>query len=484
MQIRDLLKGVEILGSNCPMEMEIDAICCDSRKAKPGTVFIAARRTGSDGHDYIASAVEAGASLIVAEHVPAPCTCVLVPDGAQALAKIAANFYGNPADRMKIIGITGTKGKSTTAYNLKHILSSALGAKVGLVGTVNYMAGDEILEPSKNSTPEAPELHALFAEMLSRGCEYVVMEVSSHALDVGRVAGIDYAGAVFTNLSQDHLDYHKTMEAYLAAKAKLFSMTPVGALNADDPASRFILDNAPCRKVLFGLESENADFRAVNLNFFADQGAQFDAVHAGKTHTVRLAGAGRFMVYNALAAISIACTLGVDFGDACEAMCHAPAVPGRLEHIDEGQDFRVIVDYAHSPESVKQICRTAREFTRARLIVLLGCGGNRDRTKRPIMGAAAAECADHVIITTDNPRFEEPEDIINEILPGLSGAKCPYEAIVSRREAIERAITIAQKGDTVLLLGKGHETYQEVRGVRSHFSDADEARRVLREKNA
>ncbi len=484
MQIRDLLHGIEILEANCSMDAQIGAICCDSRKAGPGTAFIAARRVASDGHDYIPAAVEAGASLIVAERAAEGYPCIVVPDGAQALARIAANFYGNPADKMRIVGITGTKGKSTTAFNLKHILETALGAKTGLVGTVQYMAGDEVLSPSKNSTPEAPELHELFAQMLERGCSHVVMEVSSHALAVGRVAGIGFAGAVFTNLSQDHLDYHKTMENYLAAKAKLFSMTPVAAVNADDAASRYLLDNTPCQKVLFGLDSPDADFRAENLSFFSDAGTRFEAVHGEERHTVTLAAPGRFMVYNALAAIACACTLGADFAAACEAMCRAPAVPGRLEHVDEGQDFRVIVDYAHSPESVKQICVTAREFTRGRLIVLLGCGGNRDRTKRPIMGNTAAQYADLVVVTTDNPRFEEPQAIIDDILPGLADAACPYVSIADRREAIGYAIREAKTGDTVLLLGKGHETYQEVRGVRSHFSDAEEARAALREKKA
>lgn len=484
MQVERLLRGVEVLALHADPEMEITGVCCDSRKAAPGMAFVASRRVGTDGHDYIDAAVAAGASLILAERPVAGCPFAVVRDGNLALAAAAANFYGNPADKMKIIGITGTKGKSTTAFNLKHILTRTLGAKVGLIGTLWYMAGEEILCESKNSTPEAPLLHETLAQMYARGCTHVVMEVSSHALDVGRVAGIPFAAAVFTNLSQDHLDYHGTMENYLAAKAKLFSMAPLGILNLDDPASAELAAHTPCAKRGFGIECPEARYRAENLDLFGDAGQAFDAVYDGQHCRVQLASAGRFMVYNALAAVSCAHSLGADFAAACEAMCSAPAVPGRLEHVEEGQNFRVIVDYAHSPESVRQICRTAREFTRGRLICVLGCGGNRDRTKRPIMGAAAAEFCDFLVITTDNPRFEEPEAIIEEILAGLSGCGREYVSIVNRHEAITRAIDAAQAGDTVLILGKGSETYQEVRGVRSYFSDVDEARKALKGRKA
>lgn len=480
MRVEELLQGVEVLALQADPNMEISGVCCDSRKAAPGMAFIAARRVNTNGHDYIRAAVDAGASLIIAECPAEGCPCAVVKDGNFALAKVSANFYGNPARQMKIIGITGTKGKSTTALNLKHILTKTLGAKVGLIGTLWYMAGDEILCESKNSTPEAPLLHQTLAEMAARGCTHVVMEVSSHALDVGRVAGMEFAAAIFTNLSQDHLDYHLTMENYLAAKAKLFSMTPLGLLNADDPASAYLRANTPCAKRGFAIASAEAQYRAENIDVFGDSGQEFDAVCDKQRCRVRLASAGKFMVYNALAAIACAHSLGADFPAACEAMCSAPAVPGRLEHVDEGQDFRVIVDYAHSPESVRQICATAREFTRGRLICVFGCGGNRDRTKRPIMGAATAQYCDYIVVTTDNPRFEDPEAIIDEIMPGLSGCGREYTRVVNRHEAIAQAIAAAKTGDTVLLLGKGSETYQEVCGVRSYFSDAQEARKALK----
>lgn len=484
MQLEKLLRGIEILDGNYDGSTEITGICCDSRQAGPGVIYVAARRITADGHVYIPAAVEAGASLIVAQEPVEGAAYIRVADATAALGALCANFHGNPAEHMQIIGITGTKGKSTTAYNVKHILTRALGAKVGLIGTVVNMAGDEILSESKNSTPEAPTLHALFAQMYARGCTHVVMEVSSHALDVDRVSGVRYASAVFTNLSQDHLDYHITMENYLRAKAKIFSIADCGVVNVDDAAGASLLDTMPVAAHTFAVDRTDTEFSVENLNFTGSTGVDFTAVYQGEKRPVRLQTSGKFMAYNALAAIACAVSVGVDFRAACEAMCCAPSVPGRLEPVDEGQDFRVIVDYAHSPESVRQICKTAREFTKGRLICLLGCGGNRDRTKRPIMGAAAAEYGDFVIVTTDNPRFEEPEDIIHEILPGVENTGREHIAITDRREAIRYAIDLAQSGDTVLLMGKGHETYQEVRGVRSYFSDADEARIALKGKKS
>lgn len=473
MQIKELLRGVEVLAWHCDPETEITGVCCDSRKAVFGFAFIASRRVGTDGHDYIDAARETGASLIVSQRDLPDCASVQVADGNAALAQICANFYGNPADRMQIIGITGTKGKSTTAFNLKHILTQS-GAKVGLIGTVWYMAGDEILCDSKNSTPEAPLLHETLAEMAARGCTHVVMEVSSHSLDVGRVGGIRFASAIFTNLSQDHLDYHITMENYLAAKAKIFSAADCGALNLDDAAAAGLFPNLPCRATGFGLKNPAAAVRAEEISYAEDVGVSFTAVRGEERYRVRLTSAGLFMIYNALAAITAALDLGVSFADACAAMCTAPAVPGRLQHVDAGQPFRVLVDYAHTPDSVRQISETAREFTPGRLISLFGCGGNRDRTKRPLMGEAAARYADLLIVTTDNPRFEEPDNIIADILPGIDQDACSTEVIPDRRAAIARAVSLAGPGDTVLIMGKGHETYQEVRGVRSHFDDAEE----------
>lgn len=481
MRLDKLLQNVEVLQSDCAMDTEITDIVFDSRRAAPGTAYVAARRIGANGHDYLDAAVENGASVIVAEREVPGAPFVVVPDGNRAMAVMSANLYGNPAGSMTVIGITGTKGKSTTAFMVKTILERAAGCKVGLIGTLGVFCGEEMLEAAKNTTPETPELHRLFARLAALGCTHVVMEVSSHSLDIGRVWGIPFASAVFTNLSQDHLDYHVTMENYLYAKAKLFDMAPAAAVNIDDPASAYLLAHTTAQKLHFSAaKADGADLWAERIDHHASTGVEFDAVTAAECCHVRLSSPGGFMVYNALSAIACAMTLGIPFPAAAEAVSCTRPVPGRAQTVDAGQDFRVIVDYAHTPESVRQMSETAREFTKGRLISVFGCGGNRDRTKRPRMGEAAAAYADLLVVTTDNPRFEEPEDIIADILPGIDRDKCPTEVIPDRRTAIRRAIALARTGDTVLIMGKGHETYQEVRGVRSHFDDCEEVEACLK----
>ncbi len=480
MRLDKLLENVEVLRVNCPMDREISGIAFDSRKVAPGIAYVAARRIGADGHDYLASAVENGASVVVAEREVEGAPCVVVPDGNRAMATMSANFYGNPAQQLKVIGITGTKGKSTTAFMVKTILEQTGNPRVGLIGTLGVFAGEDLLESAQNTTPETPELHRLFARLLSLGCTHVVMEVSSHSLAIDRVWGIPFVTAVFTNFSQDHLDYHGTMENYLQAKAKLFTMAPVAAVNLDDPASAYLLSHTSARKLGFSAKTSKADLWAEQIDHHSSTGVEFDAVTESARCHVRLSSPGGFMVYNALSAIGCAMTLGISFEAAAEAVSRVAPVAGRAQTVDLGQGFRVIVDYAHTPESVRQMSETAREFTRGRLISVFGCGGNRDRTKRPRMGEAAAAYADLLIVTTDNPRFEEPEAIIADILPGIDRNKCPTEVIPDRRTAIHRAIDLARPEDTVLIMGKGHETYQEVRGVRSHFDDREEVEAYLK----
>lgn len=477
MKLRELLADVDVVDTAADLDTEIDLVCCDSRQARPGAAFVAAMRVNGDGAQYIPNAVEAGASVIVSEKPVDGTGYIQVKNGAQALAQMSAALYGNPADKMVMIGVTGTKGKTTTTHMIRHILEKCCGAKCGMIGTIGNFAGDEMIAASKNTSPEAPLLHELLAKMYEKGCTHVIMEVSSHALATDRVYGINYIAAAFTNLSQDHLDYHITMENYLRAKAKLFDMAEAAAVNADDPASKLIIDTTSSEKLLFGIE--NGSLCAENIIHGENGGADFEIVKNGEKAAVSIASPAKFMVYNTLCAISTCVVLGVSIKDAAAAMLSFEAVPGRMESVDEGQNFRVIVDYAHSPESVKQMTETARDFTKGHLINIVGCGGNRDRTKRPIMGAAAAEHGDYVIITTDNPRFEKPEDIIADILPGLADAKCPYEVIVDRREAIEKALSMAGEGDTVLIMGKGAEDYQEVCGVRHHFDDRETAREWL-----
>ena len=483
MRLDKLLEQVEVIKTNCPMDLDITDIAFDSRKAGRGSAYVAARRIGANGHDYIAGAVQNGASVIVAEHAVEGAHYVVVPNGNRAMAVLSANLYDRPADRLTVVGITGTKGKSTTAFMVKTILEET-GCKVGLIGTLGVFAGAEMLEPAKHTTPETPELHRLFARFVELGCTHVVMEVSSHSLDIDRVWGIPYAAAVFTNLSQDHLDYHVTMENYLRAKAKLFDMAPVGAVNADDPASAYLVAHTAARKLLFSVERRDADLWAEHIDHHASLGVAFDAVTPQARRRIRLSSPGGFMVYNALSAIACAMALGIPFERAADAVSHTRPVAGRAQTEDAGQGFRVIVDYAHTPESVRQMSETAREFTKGRLISVFGCGGNRDRTKRPRMGDAAAAYADFLVVTTDNPRFEEPEDIIADILPGIDQEKCPTEVIPDRRAAIRRAVDLARPGDTVLIMGKGHETYQEVCGVRAHFDDCEEVETYIKRGGA
>ncbi len=473
MKLKKLLEGIEVKSANCSLDMEIDSICYDSRCAFPGTAFVAARRVGADGHDYIENAIEEGTSLVVSERPVDSVNNIVVEDGNKALAIMSANMYGRPAEKLKMIGVTGTKGKTTVSYFIKSILEKCTGKKVGLIGTIQNMIGDEILE-ARNSTPEAPELHKLLGRMYDSGCEYAVMEVSSHSLAIDRVYGIEYEIAIFNNLSQDHLDYHKTMEAYLEAKTKLFSMCKIGVINIDDPASEQVIAKTTGKKYTFSINRNEADLQAKNIRFLEDQGCSFEALTDMGIGRIYLSTPGIFTVYNALSAIGCCVNLGIPLSEISKALKDTEPVRGRVEVIPTNTDYKVIVDYAHSPASVENVLTAVRDFTPGRIISIIGCGGNRDKTKRPLMAEAAAKASEYVILTTDNPRNEEPKAIINDMLPGLKGIKTPHEVIVDRAEAIRHALDIAKKGDTVLIMGKGHETYQEIKGVRSHFDDREE----------
>lgn len=474
MRLDELLKGAPAEQILAPADLDITEICFDSRKCGPGKAYAAVPRPATDGHAYIPAAVEAGASLIVAREPVEGVHCVVAEDTAAVMACMAANLYGRPADSMKMIGITGTKGKTSTAFFVKQLLEETLHAKVGLLGTICNMAGDEVLSQAHNTTPEAPELHEMLAQMRDKGCTHVVMEVSSHSLALGRVSGIRFAAGVFTNLSQDHLDFHGTMENYLAAKAKLFAQCGRAVINRDDPAGASLLPGLPCPVDTIG--RTDADIMLEDIDLHATDGVRFTMRIGTKSCPVEVHTPGMFTVYNAAAAIAAVHALGAKIEKCAAAMGTFGGVPGRVEPVAIGRDFRVIVDYAHSPDSVEQVSRTAREFTKGRLISVLGCGGNRDRTKRPLMAAAAARYGDIVILTTDNPRFEEPEAIIDEMIPGLDGASVRWEKVVDRREAIFRALDLAEKDDTVLIMGKGHENYVEIRGVRTHFDDREPVR--------
>ena len=478
MLLRELLKGAPYTAFDGDDSLDIAEICFDSRLVKPGFAFAAVKGVKADGHDYIPAAVEAGASLIIAKFAVPGTPTVVTDDPEATLAAMTANFYGNPAKDMTFVGITGTKGKTSTAFFVKTILDTRPGVKCGLIGTVCNMAGDENLGESHNTTPTVTELHALLAQMRDRGCTHVVMEVSSHALALGRLDGIRFAVGVFTNLSQDHLDFHGTMENYLAAKCRLFSMADAGAVNIDDPDSEVVRNTARCPMRTYSMWPEkHADVTALDVVQREADGVDFTvSLTNGEKYPISFPVPGLFSVYNALAALSAARALGVPMDEAVRALARTKGVPGRAETVKVDADFRVIVDYAHSPDSVEKIVSTVAGFTVGRVISVLGCGGNRDRTKRPKMAAAAAAGSDYVILTSDNPRFEEPEDILAEMLPGVEHGDTPYRVIVDRRAAIRAALDMARARDTVLIMGKGHEPYQEVRGVKHHFDDREEVR--------
>ena len=473
MKLKELLKGWEF--SACEayvLELEITGVSWDSRTVRPGDLFVAMTGFAADGHRFIPQAMEAGAAAVLCQErlEDTAIPHVRVPDSRRCLAVIGANFFGHPAESMTMIGVTGTNGKTTTTYLLKAILE-ARGKKVGLIGTNQNMIGSEAL-PTERTTPESFELQGLFARMRDGGCTHVVMEVSSHALALDRVYGVDYDVGVFTNLTQDHLDFHQTMEAYCDAKALLFQRCRAGAVNADDPWTPRLTKNAACRLLTYG-ESETAELRAEDVELGADHVA-FTAVYQGTRTPVRVNIPGRFMVHNTLDVLGAALALGISLEESAAVLRAVPHVKGRVEVVPTpGKDFTVLIDYAHSPDSLENVLRSVRDFAAGRTVALFGCGGDRDKTKRPRMGRAAAENADFVIVTTDNPRTERPSDIIAEILPGLEGTQTPYTVVEDRVEAIRWAMDHAGPGDVVVLCGKGHETYQEVGHEKRHMDERE-----------
>jgi UDP-N-acetylmuramoyl-L-alanyl-D-glutamate--2,6-diaminopimelate ligase len=488
MKLDALLQNVTTTRVDGPTDREISALAYDSRRAKPGSVFVAMKGEKVDGAIFVDNALAAGAEAVVSEDgIPSGrATSIVVPNAREALADLAANFYQHPARHLKVAGITGTNGKTTTAFLLKHICEAAF-LRCGLLGTVRYEVGERIL-PAARTTPESLDVQDLLWQMRSAGCKAVAMEVSSHALVQARVRGIEWDAAIFTNLTQDHLDFHRTMEAYFEAKARLFSgligqrKKGRAVINLDDRYGAQLINrfknDIPVHT--YGLGAL-ADFRASNVRIdFHGTSYQLDAL--GKSYLVRLPLIGQFNVYNSLAAIAGASAMGVDVRNAVLSLANANAVPGRLEAVPAQRQFRVFVDYAHTDDALLNVIRTCRELNPERLIVVFGCGGNRDRTKRPRMGAVVDQHADYAIVTSDNPRKEDPAAIIEEIKPGLKRGR--YEAILDRREAIFKAIAMAQARDIILIAGKGHETYQEFADHTAPFDDVAVAREALEGKRS
>jgi UDP-N-acetylmuramoyl-L-alanyl-D-glutamate--2,6-diaminopimelate ligase len=479
MKLKDLLNDISYVKLCGEDNSEINHIQYDSRNIEEGDIFFAIEGLKVDGHRFIEKAIEKGAKTIVIQnHVELVqgVTFIKVEDTRKALAKAAGNYYGNPSKKMKIIGITGTNGKTTSAFMIKAILEEC-GYKVGLVGTIaNYIGNMEI--HTDKTTPESLELQKLFNEMVEEGIDYCVMEVSSHSLDLHRVYGIEFSQGIFTNLTRDHLDFHKTFENYFNAKAKLFEMSKNSIINIDDSYGKRIVEMYHEKVTTYSLENQS-DLKGYNLNLHS-RGIEFTLNHNQDTVLIKLSIPGTYNVYNALGCIGATLNEGVDIYTIKKAL-EKVTVPGRCEIVtlNNHLGFDVIVDYSHTPDSLENILKNVREFTQGKLICVFGCGGDRDRTKRPIMGDIGTKLSDLAIITSDNPRTENPFEILKEIVSGVE--KDNYELIESRREAIKRAISIAKSGDMVVIAGKGHETYQILKDKTIDFDERKVVSDIIKE---
>ncbi len=478
MRLFDLLKGIEYLAIDADLGMEISGVSYDSRKTAPGHLFVAITGYATDGHKFIPAAVEKGAAVVLCEREPeGEIPFVRVSDTRAALAQLGANWYGHPAEKLTVVGVTGTNGKTSTTFLLKHVLEKTLQAKVGLIGTIQNMIGDTVLE-TERTTPESFELQGLFADMVKQGCTHAIMEVSSHALVLHRVDCIPFAVGVFTNLTEDHLDFHKTMEAYREAKAILFERCGVGVFNTDDEMVCKTLQEASC-KVLTVSARQKADLYAENIDLGADH-TGFTACTETAQAAVRLGIPGEFTVYNALSVLGAALALQLPLAEAADALRDAKPVKGRVEVVPTpGTDYTVLIDYAHTPDALENTLRSVRGFCKGRVIAVFGCGGDRDPIKRPIMGRIGVELSDLAIITSDNPRTEEPMKIIEDILKGVRDIQKPYEVVENRRQAIRRAMQLAKTDDIIVLCGKGHETYQILGTVKTHLDEREEVASAL-----
>ena len=472
MKLKQLLADVDVQKVNVSLDMEISNVVYDSRKVTPGSLFVAITGFATDGNRFIPMALEKGAAAVItAREQAADVPYVQVSSDRLALAQIGANFYGHPGKAIQLIGITGTNGKTSSTLLLKHVLEQVLGAKVGLMGTMENMIGDVCI-PTERTTPESFELQALLAQMRDAGCTHAIMEVSSHAIALDRVAGLHYTVGAFTNLTEDHLDFHKTMEDYCDTKAELFRRCDRAVVNRDDPWFDRITRGATCQMLTASVKSD-ADLKAEELELLSD-GIRFTAVYAGQRVPVQLPIPGKFTVYNALTVLGCALQLGIGLSDAAAALRNACGVKGRVEVVPTpGKDYTVLIDYAHTPDGLENVLSSVKGFSQGRVIAVFGCGGDRDPVKRPIMGRIGVELADYAIITSDNPRTEDPMKIIEDILKGVDSTKNNYEVLENRPKAIEHAMDIAQKNDIIILAGKGHETYQEICGVKHHLDERE-----------
>ncbi len=481
-ELVSVLAPLQLSGS---LQKQITGIVYDSRLVEPGNLFIAVPGFVHDGHDFIAEAAVRGAVAAIISRevlVPEQLTSISVTDSRRAMGVVADLYFGHPSRKLRVIGVTGTNGKTTTTFLIDNLLRMA-GHQAGIVGTVHVRAGELRLEAVR-TTPEALDLQRWLASMVEADVSHAILEVSSHALALDRVVGCEFDIAVFTNLTQDHLDWHGDMQNYLAAKARLFSGLSSGSkrnklaiINLDDPVAPLLVRESKVPVITYGIK-QAADIRAAEISL-TPRGSRFKILQAGKLRGVTsVPTPGYFSVYNALAAIAVASFEGVTWASICDILPESAPVPGRFEPVRAGQPFDIIIDYAHTPDGLENILRTTRDFTSGRVIVVFGCGGDRDRSKRPLMGEVASKLADTVIITTDNPRSEDPRQIVGDILQGIMKS-CEVIVDLDRASAIRRAVALAAPGDAVLIAGKGHETYQVFADSIIHFDDKEVAQQAV-----
>ncbi|MEH6954858.1 UDP-N-acetylmuramoyl-L-alanyl-D-glutamate--2,6-diaminopimelate ligase [Neobacillus drentensis] len=483
MKLQKLLKNLHLLIPFKGEDLDISSIENDNRKVQNGSLFICIKGYTVDGHDFAEAAVKNGAAAILAERpIALDVPVILVKDTTRAMAVLADTFYGQPTKKLHLIGITGTNGKTTTSHLIEKIMVDA-GQRTGLIGTMYTKIAEEIIE-TKNTTPESLTLQKTFQQMVDRGVETAVMEVSSHALDLGRVHGCDYDVAVFTNLTQDHLDYHKTMDEYKRAKSLLFAQLgntfnhqhpKFAVLNADDQASEMYSRATAAHIVTYGIDMR-ADIQAKDIQM-TSSGTRFNLIIETEIYPVQMQLIGKFSVYNVLASIAASLVSGIEINQIIKSIESVEGVSGRFELVNAGQDFTVIVDYAHTPDSLENVLKTIQHIAKKKVFVIVGCGGDRDRTKRPLMAQIACQWATDPILTSDNPRSEDPLAILKEMEAGVKGEK--YKIIPDRKEAINTAIQQASKDDVVLIAGKGHETYQIIGNIVHDFDDRLVAREAI-----
>lgn len=466
MNLYTLLDGLQCCSK--PADRPVASVVIDSRQVKPGDLFVCIKGERADGHRFAAKAVEQGACAVVCQQDLGLDCQVLVENTRAAYGTICANLFGNPARKLRLVGVTGTNGKTTVSTLIAHVLRSC-GRKVGLVGTVHTEIDDMII-PAKYTTPDPMVLQSTFARMVQAGCEFVVMEVSSHGLDQRRLEGCRFESAVFTNLTQDHLDYHHTMENYYLAKRMLFEICDKAVVNLDDPTGRRLLQEISCPAVTFSTGDDAADYTARDIRP-TSLGSRFAVVGMGVIGRISLCMPGDFSVSNAMAAAACCVGLGLGLMEVCQSLTECPGVEGRAEVIHSDEIGLIIRDYAHTPDGLEKILTALRPFAKGRIVTLFGCPGNRDATKRPKMAKAVAQGSDYIILSSDNPRDEDPEDIIADVLPGFEGSGVPYQVLPNRYEAILWALQNRRQDDILLLAGKGHEDYQVLKDETIYFDE-------------